>query len=60
MVGPLGVLTEEGEDIHVQVIAIVVAYHLLKDGKITYVPAIIALQWFQLNASWVQNTWIVE
>lgn len=50
-------IASEGEDIRIQTIDIHKALHLLKTGKIMYAPAIIALQYFQLNREQISLKW---
>ncbi|WP_027852978.1 NUDIX domain-containing protein [Marinobacterium litorale] len=42
-------LPEEGEDIKVHVLAAEAAFELVRDGRINSGPAIIGLQWLELN-----------
>jgi len=48
-------LPEEGEDIKVQVIDAEAAFELVRNGRINSGPAIIGLQWLELNRPWIRN-----
>lgn len=50
-------LPEEGEDIKVHVIPVEDAFELVQQGIINNAPAIIALQWLQLNKSALDQRW---
>lgn len=50
-------LEHEGEDIKVHTLAADEAFALVKSGKINNAPAIIALQWLQLNREDLQRQW---
>lgn len=50
-------LSIENEDIRVHVIPVETAYTYLADRKISYAPAIIALQWFKLHESQIPTLW---
>ncbi|WP_286236750.1 NUDIX domain-containing protein [Neptuniibacter halophilus] len=50
-------LAEEGEDIKVHTLAVADAYKLVQSGKINNAPAIIALQWLQLNQADLDQRW---
>jgi len=49
--GAIQGLEAEGEDIKVHVIPVQDAFFLVRAGKVTTSPAIIALQWLELNGS---------
>jgi ADP-ribose pyrophosphatase len=48
-------LPEEGEDIKVQVLAADSAFELVRQGRINSAPAIIGLQWLELNRHAIQQ-----
>lgn len=50
-------LPHEGEDIKVHKIPVGKAFELVKSGKINNAPAMIALQWLQLNKADVDKRW---
>jgi len=50
-------LEEENEDIRTQVLPADEAFKQLQQGKIKTAPAIIALQWLQLNREWLRQLW---
>lgn len=50
-------LNEEHEDIRAFPIALDDALLLLQEGKIQTAPAILALQWLQLNREWLRQLW---
>lgn len=50
-------LADEGEDIQVHTLAADDAFALVKSGKINNAPAIIALQWLQINREELQQRW---
>tara|TARA_R110000868_G_scaffold33489_1_gene121494 strand:+ start:638 stop:1264 length:627 start_codon:yes stop_codon:yes gene_type:complete len=50
-------LTEEHEDIRAFPLPLDDAIELLREGKIKTSPAIIALQWLQLNREWLRQLW---
>jgi len=50
-------LPDEGEDIKVHTLAATEAFALVASGKINNAPAIIALQWLQLNKQELQKRW---
>ncbi len=50
-------LTDEHEDIRAFPIPLDEAIELLREGKIKTSPAIIALQWLQLNREWLRQLW---
>lgn len=50
-------LPEEGEDIKVHTLPVADAYELVKSGMINNAPAIIALQWLQLNQEQLDRRW---
>lgn len=50
-------LPHEGEDIKVHTVPAQDAFDLVKSGKINNAPAIIALQWLQLNHQTLQQRW---
>ncbi|MGH1463678.1 MAG: NUDIX domain-containing protein [Neptuniibacter sp.] len=53
-------LEHEGEDIKVHTLSVDEAFALVKSGKINNAPAIIALQWLQLNLQDLQQRWKQE
>lgn len=50
-------LADEGEDIQVHTLAADDAFALVKSGKINNAPAIIALQWLQINREELRQHW---
>lgn len=50
-------LAHENEDIRAFTIPCEEAFNLLREGKIKTSPAIIALQWLQLNREWLRQLW---
>jgi len=50
-------LEEENEDIRTFSVAADEAFIMLQEGKIKTSPAIIALQWLQLNREWLKQLW---
>jgi ADP-ribose pyrophosphatase len=50
-------LAEENEDIRTFTLPTDEALKLLHDGKIKTSPAIISLQWLQLNREWLKQLW---
>lgn len=56
-IGGIHGLTEESEDINAITISADEAFILLQEGKIKTSPAIIALQWLQLNREWLKQLW---
>ncbi len=50
-------LDDEGENIRAFSLSMTEAQALLKQGKIQSSPAIIALQWLQLNHEWLRGLW---
>lgn len=55
--GALCGLEEECEDIRVFSMPAEEAFNLLQEGKIKTSPAIMALQWLQLNRDWLKQLW---
>lgn len=53
-------LTEENEDIRAFALPLDEAFTLLQEGKIKTSPAIIALQWLQLNRAWLRQLWQIK
>ncbi len=50
-------LDEENEDIRTVTLPLDEALILLQEGKIKTAPAIISLQWLQLNREWLRQLW---
>jgi len=50
-------LAQENEDIRAFPLPLDEAIELLREGKILTAPAIIALQWLQLNREWLRQLW---
>lgn len=50
-------LKEENEDINTFTLPADEAFMLLQEGKIKTSPAIISLQWLQLNREWLRQLW---
>lgn len=50
-------LAEEGEDIKVHTLPVTDAFELVKNGTINNAPAIIAIQWLQINKSELDKRW---
>ena len=55
--GGLHGLTEEHEDIQAFVVSSDEAFKMVQEGKIKTAPAIISLQWLQLNREWLRQLW---
>jgi len=53
-------LHEENEDIRTLNIPLDEALIMLQEGKIKTSPAIISLQWLQLNRQWLKNLWQIK
>lgn len=53
-------LAEENEDIRAFALPLDEAFTLLQEGKIKTSPAIIALQWLQLNRVWLRQLWQIK
>jgi ADP-ribose pyrophosphatase len=53
-------LAEEQEDIRAFPLPLDEAIELLREGKIQTAPAIIALQWLQLNREWLRQLWQIK
>lgn len=51
-------LVEENEDIRAFVMPAEEAFESLRQGKIKTTPAIVALQWLQLNRAFLQKLWL--
>lgn len=51
-------LEEEGEDIKVHVFNADDVYRMVREGVIDNAPAIIAIQWLQLNRDWLVDKWM--
>ena len=51
-------LQEEGEDILVSSVKAEQVFELLSKGAIESGPAIIALQWLQINRQWLRDKWL--
>lgn len=50
-------LADENEDIRAFTLPFDEAFSLLQEGKIKTSPAIISLQWLQLNREWLKQLW---
>lgn len=50
-------LADEHEDIRAFALPLDEAIELMREGKIQTAPAIIALQWLQLNREWLRQLW---
>jgi ADP-ribose pyrophosphatase len=50
-------LEEENEDIRALTIPTDEAFQIMQEGKIKTSPAIISLQWLQLNREWLRQLW---
>lgn len=50
-------LEDENEDIRAFVMSSDEAFALVQEGKIKTAPAIVALQWLQLNKEWLKQLW---
>ena len=53
-------LADENEDIRAFVLTVDEACEWLRQGKIKTAPAIIALQWLQLNREWLKKLWQIK
>jgi ADP-ribose pyrophosphatase len=56
-IGGIHGLAEENEDIRSFTVSAEEAFVLLQEGKIKTSPAIISLQWLQLNREWLRQLW---
>ena len=56
-IGGIHGLQEENEDIRTFTLSVDEAFILLQEGKIKTSPAIISLQWLQLNREWLKQLW---
>lgn len=56
-IGGIHGLAEENEDIRSMTLSADEAFILLQEGKIKTSPAIVALQWLQLNREWLRQLW---
>lgn len=56
-VGGIHGLREENEDIRTFTVPADEAFIMLQEGKIKTSPAIISLQWLQLNRDWLKQLW---
>jgi ADP-ribose pyrophosphatase len=56
-IGGIHGLKEENEDIRAFVMPTEEAMTLLRNGQIKTAPAIVALQWLQLNKEWLRSLW---
>jgi ADP-ribose pyrophosphatase len=56
-IGGIHGLSDENEDIRAFSLPIDEAFTLLQEGKIKTSPAIISLQWLQLNREWLRQLW---
>lgn len=56
-IGGIHGLPEENEDIRSFTLPADEAFMLLQEGKIKTSPAIISLQWLQLNREWLKQLW---
>ncbi|HTM63132.1 MAG TPA: NUDIX domain-containing protein [Gammaproteobacteria bacterium] len=50
-------LAEENEDIRAFSLSLDEAVEMMREGKIKTAPAIITLQWLQLNREWLRQLW---
>lgn len=55
--GVYGLLEKEGEDIRAFPVPADEAFVMVQEGKIKTSPAIISLQWLQLNREWLKQLW---
>lgn len=53
-------LKEENEDIRTLTLPADEAFILLREGRIKTSPAIISLQWLQLNREWLKQLWQIK
>lgn len=56
-IGGIHGLAEENENIRVFTLPSEEAFTLVQEGKIKTAPAIISLQWLQLNREWLKQLW---
>lgn len=56
-IGGIHGLSSECEDIRAHSLSVDEAYQWIQEGKIKTAPAIIALQWLQLNREWLKQLW---
>ena len=59
-VGGIHGLIEENENIRAFALSTDEAFIMLQEGKIKTSPAIIALQWLQLNREWLRQLWQIK
>lgn len=59
-IGGIHGLEEENEDIRAFTLPVDEAFSLLQEGKIKTSPAIISLQWLQLNREWLRQLWQIK
>jgi ADP-ribose pyrophosphatase len=59
-VGGVHGLEEENEDIRAFTLSVDEAFSLVQEGKIKTAPAIISLQWLQLNREWLRQLWQIK
>lgn len=59
-IGGVHGLQEENEDIRTFTISVDEALIMLQEGKIKTSPAIISLQWLQLNREWLKQLWQIK
>jgi ADP-ribose pyrophosphatase len=53
-------LKKENEDIRAFVLPVDEAFTMVREGKIKTAPAIISLQWIQLNREFLKNLWSIK
>jgi ADP-ribose pyrophosphatase len=56
-IGGIHGVADESEDIHAFSLSAEEAFTMLRTGQIKSAPAIIALQWLQLNREWLRSIW---
>lgn len=59
-IGGIHGLEDENEDIRAFTLPVDEAFTLLQEGKIKTSPAIISLQWLQLNREWLRQLWQIK
>jgi ADP-ribose pyrophosphatase len=56
-IGGVHGLVEENEDIRAFTVESEAAFDMLRQGLIKTAPAIVALQWLQINRAWLRSLW---
>ena len=59
-IGGIHGLADEHEDIRAFVLPAEEAFQMVQEGKVKTSPAIISLQWLQLNREWLKQLWQIK